>query len=156
MQQLKSKDIPVYRKKILKEDQDGLCAICGNPPRTPCLDHHHKKKIKGTGRIRGVVCSNCNVFLAKSENNAVRYGISHEELPEILRSMADYLEKDQYDLIHPSEKPHVPKLQKNSYNALRRVYNGKAKFPPYPKSGKMTKPLRKLFKRFSIEPKFYK
>jgi hypothetical protein len=156
MYQLKSKDVPVYREKILNEDQNGRCAICGNIPKIPCLDHHHKKRVKGTGQIRGVVCSNCNVFLAKSENNAVRYGISHDELPDILRSMANYLERKQYELIHPSEKTQEPKLQKTSYNVLKRVYNGKARFPPYPKSGKMTKPLRKLFKHFKIEPKFYK
>jgi hypothetical protein len=156
MYQLKSKDIPKYRDEILNNDQNGVCAICGKIPKTPCLDHHHKKRIKGTGQIRGVLCSSCNIFLAKAENNASRYGVSKENLPHILRRMATYLEKEPYDLIHPSEKPPEPKLQKTSYNALKRVYNGKAKFPPYPKSRKMTKPLKKLFKRFKVEPKFYK
>jgi hypothetical protein len=160
MIQLKNKDIKHYREHILEHDQNGLCAICGKPPKNPCLDHHHKKKIKGTGQIRGVVCSSCNIFLAKSENNAVRYNISQKDLPQILRSIADYIEKEQYDLIHPSEKPPTPVLQKSSYNKLKSVYNGKAKFPEYrTRNNKnvqtLTKKLKKLFDAYDIEPKFY-
>ena len=66
MKQLKSKEIKSLRKYILKK-QKGQCWICGKIPKIACLDHHHKKKIKGTGQIRGVLCSNCNVFIAKVE-----------------------------------------------------------------------------------------
>jgi hypothetical protein len=149
---LTPKDIPIIRKKILNEDQDGKCLICGNPPTRPCLDHHHKKKVKGTGKIRGVLCSNCNVFLAKIENNCRRYAISHDALPDVLRNIADYLEKEQYNMIHPSD---VPLLKKSSYNALKRAYNGKKKFPAYPRSKKMTKALEALFEAYNIEPEYY-
>jgi len=155
MKQLKKNEIKKYRDIILKE-QKGVCWICGKPPNIACLDHHHKKKINGTGQIRGVLCSNCNVFLAKSENNCIRYGISYSDLPYILRKMADYIEKEQYELIHPSEKPPEKKLQKSSYNKLKKIYNGRAKFPSYPKSGKLTKALTKLFEQYKIVPKFYK
>jgi len=149
---LKSKDIPGVREQILNEDQDGKCLICGNSPKRPCLDHHHKKKVKGTGKIRGVICSNCNVFLAKIENNCKRYAISHSALPDVLRNIANYLEKEQYDMIHPSD---APLLKKSSYNALKRAYNGKKKFPVYPRSKKMTKALQALFEAYNVEPEYY-
>lgn len=155
MKQLKQSEIKYYRSLILEEYQQGKCAICGNIPSNPCLDHHHTKKIGGTGQIRGVLCSNCNIFLAKSENNCKRYGISQKQLPEILRAMANYLEQDQYDIIHPSElKP--KRLMKSSYNELKKAHTGKKKFPEYPRSGKLTKPLERLFEAYGIEPKFYK
>ena len=36
--------------------QKGLCAICGNPMKRPCVDHNHE-----TGEIRGLLCYGCNV-----------------------------------------------------------------------------------------------
>ena len=154
MKQLKQTDVPLFREKILNE-QNGKCLICGNEPKIPCLDHSHKKRIKGTGLVRGVLCSSCNIFIAKSENNCMRYGFSPEELPDILRSMANYLEKEHYPYIHPSEAPKPKKLTKRSYNSLKRAYTGRKKFPPYPKSGKLTKPLKTLFESYNITPNFY-
>lgn len=165
MRQLKSTDIPKLRSWILKKKQGGKCAICGAIPERPCLDHHHVKKIKGTGRIRGVLCNKCNVFIAKSENNCLRYGISQTDLPKILRSMAEYLERNQYPYIHPSEKPSVQILTRRSYDKLQRAYTGRAKFPAYRtiKRGKtvrnaqtLTKKLETLFAQYKIKPEFYK
>ena len=155
MQQLKQSDIKSIRKQIL-EEQNGVCLICGKEPKIACLDHSHRKRIHGSGLVRGVLCSSCNIFIAKSENNCMRYGFSQDELPNIMRKMAEYLERDHYPYIHPSEAPKKEKLKKRCYNVLKKVYTGKAKFPPYPKSGYLTKPLKKLFDRFSIEPQFYK
>lgn len=157
--QLQSKDIPKVREKILK-DQCGLCPICKREISDPCLDHHHKKKIKGTGLIRGVLCRSCNVFIAKAENNCVRYGILQIELPSILRNFADYLEQEHYPLIHPSEKPKTKILKKSAYNKLKKAYKGKAKFPLYrTRKNKnvqtLTKPLKKLFEEYNIKPEFY-
>jgi len=156
MQQLKQKDIKPIRDMILNEDQSGICLICGKEPKIACLDHSHKKRIKGTGLIRGVLCSSCNVFIAKSENNCMRYGFSQNELPDILRSMAEYLERDHYPYIHPSEAPKPKKLKKRSYNVLKKAYIGRAKFYSYPKSGYLTKPLARLFEEYNIVPQFYK
>jgi hypothetical protein len=38
-------------------EQGGVCAICGNPPKTRRLhiDHDHK-----TGKVRGLLCHRCN------------------------------------------------------------------------------------------------
>ena len=59
-------------------------------------------------------------------------------------------------MLHPTEAPKLPKLKKSSYNKLKKVYDGRAKFPPYPASKKLIKALEKLFKKYNIEPKFYK
>lgn len=151
--QLKQSDIPSYRAAILKK-QNGLCIMCGHPPHNPVLDHHHTKKNKGTGLIRGVLCSGCNVLLAKMENNCIRYGVSHEKLPYVLNRMADYLRKPQYSLIHPSEKAKAPRIMKSSWNELKA--KGKKMVPPYPKNGKMNARLEKAFLLFNIEPRYYK
>ena len=156
--QLKQKDIPKIRRRLLIK-QKGKCDICRIAPKTPCLDHHHIKRVKGTGQIRGVLCSACNIFIAKSENNAIRYGVSQEELPNRLRLFADYLEKKQYPFMHPSEATPIPKLMKSSYNKLKRYFKQtgrKNKFPDYPKSGKLIKELEELFKHVNFEPEFYK
>jgi len=41
----------------LLAEQGGVCAICGNPPKTRRLsiDHDHK-----TGAVRGLLCFQCN------------------------------------------------------------------------------------------------
>lgn len=162
--QLKSTEVPSLRKYILKE-QNGVCPICGKKITDPVLDHHHKKKIKGTGLVRGVLCRSCNVLLAKLENNAVRYKISQEELPMVLIGMFKYLISPHYPYIHPSEAPKKQILTKSSYNKLARAHrinDNTSKFPEYRynKKGKpiqgMTKPLEKLFTLYDIEPEFYK
>ncbi len=153
--QLKAKEIPEIRERILKE-QNGLCLICLNEPEVPCLDHDHVKKIKGTGRVRGVLCRNCNILLAKLENNCVRYNVKIKNLPFILQNMLNFLKKNQYPYIHPSEAPKPKQLKKTSYNKLKKVYNKKKKFPEYPKSKQLTKNLEKLFIEYNIKPEFYK
>ena len=71
----------------LLEQQDNKCAICGESETAPntwkkeqarrlAVDHCHK-----TGIIRGLLCYRCNVTLGKAEDN-----------PDLLRSMANYLE----------------------------------------------------------------
>ena len=61
-----------------------ICPICKKKITSPVVDHEHSSRIFGTGRIRDTICSNCNVFIAKVENNCKRYGIVLEELPEVL------------------------------------------------------------------------
>jgi hypothetical protein len=163
--QLKSSDVANVRENILHEQQ-GICLVCKNEIEqgTACLDHDHKKKVGGTGRIRGVLCRNCNIFVAKSENNCKRYGISKAELPQVLRNMADYFERDQYPLIHPSEAPKKKVVTKASWNKMYSWHakNGTAKrIKPYLMRGNkkvqgLTKPLKKMFEMAGVEPEFYK
>ena len=55
------------------ESQGGGCAICGakknNNPRMKylCIDHSHK-----TGKVRGILCQDCNFFLGHLEKQLSR------------------------------------------------------------------------------------
>lgn len=57
---------------ILVKQQNGLCAICGTVettsnqfgPRSLCVDHDHK-----TGKVRGLLCSQCNHLLGNAKDN---------------------------------------------------------------------------------------
>lgn len=64
--------------ETLLDQQDGRCAICNQPPDKQALhvDHCHT-----TGKIRALLCRTCNVALGAAQDS-----------PELLRSMADYLE----------------------------------------------------------------
>lgn len=66
-------------KRMLKE-QKGLCAICFNPPRAKkrkvlSIDHDHS-----TGKVRGLVCANCN------------RGLHYLDKPHWLDQAFEYLE----------------------------------------------------------------
>lgn len=152
--QLKNKDLLPLRKKLEKK-QNNLCLICEKELSSPVLDHQHKKRIKGTGLIRGVLCRQCNVMLGKVENNCVRYSIKQNELPFILRNMANYLERKHLPYIHPSEAPKQKKLKKSSYKKLAKIIGDEQKVPDYPKSGKLTKSLKKLYLKYGVRPEFY-
>ena len=67
----------------LLDSQQGCCAICESPKPSSgrykhfCVDHDHN-----TGRIRGLLCMNCNITLGRLRDD-----------PEVLRKAADYLER---------------------------------------------------------------
>jgi Recombination endonuclease VII len=158
--QLRQKDIPVYRERIA-EEQNFVCAICIGPLVSGAsLDHQHKTKaetigVNGAGLIRGVLCRDCNVFEGKIWNNSKRFG-KFDDLPQFLRNLADYLEKDNYPYIHPREAPQVQKVSKRQYNKLVKAYSDqtalKAKLPPFPGKRKPSQKLLSLFTRFNISP----
>jgi len=70
-------------KKLFKETKNGHCIICGvsakeclkKQRKSLCIDHDHI-----TGKIRGIICSNCNKALGHVQDD-----------PEILFKMIDYL-----------------------------------------------------------------
>ena len=70
-------DINQYNELLKK--QNGVCAVCGNPPgkRSLHVDHSHK-----TGAVRSLLCSNCNTALGKVEDNI-----------GLLKSLIKYLQK---------------------------------------------------------------
>lgn len=63
----------------LMDYQDGTCAICGRPPKNNKfnVDHDHK-----TGKIRALLCVNCNTNLLPIVEN----------YPDWVRAAFDYLE----------------------------------------------------------------
>jgi len=63
----------------LVKRQNGLCAVCGKPPRSKfrlSVDHCH-----ATGTVRGLLCSDCNLILGYAHDN-----------PHVLRAAARYIE----------------------------------------------------------------
>ena len=68
--------------KAMLERQDHCCAICGSTEwpgkdNRPHVDHDH-----ATGRIRGILCSKCNLAIGHMDDD-----------PKRLRAAADYLER---------------------------------------------------------------
>jgi len=57
------RDRRAIRHIILEFVQSGLCAICGIEDTNWCLDHDHR-----TGKVRGVLCTGCNILLGQIEN----------------------------------------------------------------------------------------
>ena len=77
------------RDRLLAE-QGGVCAICGNPPKTRRLsiDHDHK-----TGATRGLLCFRCNralptyvdgVWLHEAARYLIRFE-TRDTLPSLIR-----------------------------------------------------------------------
>lgn len=66
-------DLLTYQK--MSASQQGACAICGGMDCKLFVDHDHK-----TGRVRGLLCSACNLLLGKAR-----------ESEEILLRAASYL-----------------------------------------------------------------
>ena len=160
MIKLKNKEIKIYRDKIL-EEQGGICPLTGKKivEGKAVLDHQHSLKNEelgkqGAGCIRGVLDFRANSFEGKILYWFKRLGVSKFiSLPLFLRNLAEYLEKDTYPLIHPSEiKP--KKLTKVCYNKLVKVAGDQ--IPPYPKSKKLTKKLNELFIEHDVKITYYK
>ena len=135
-----STSVRLIRESFLKKSY--ICPICNKEINNPVVDHQHKKKVRGTGRIRNNICSNCNVFIAKTENNCTRFKIAQEELPEVLKNISEYFGAQQYNIIHYTDKESRPTLSKIQANKVLKyweyLYPGKKKLK-YPKSGVLTK-----------------
>lgn len=67
--------------EVMLANQSGVCAICGREPdgfqRAFAVDHDHI-----TGRVRGILCPDCNRGLGGFQDD-----------PELLRKAAEYLAK---------------------------------------------------------------
>lgn len=68
-QRLKQYGLTVDSYERMRNGQSGMCAICLTPPRRGRLyvDHCHK-----SGRVRGLLCSDCNLGLGKFNDDADR------------------------------------------------------------------------------------
>jgi hypothetical protein len=154
--QLKTTEVATLRNELLAK-QKGRCPLCGKVILDAVLDHSHKKKLGGSGQIRGVICRTCNSFLGKIENNSKRFWIAPKDLADFLEATANYLRQPDLPYIHPSEKPKRLRLQKSSYLKLKKVYKGKGALPLYnDKTCLLTVKLAALFEEYGIEPAFYR
>lgn len=137
---------PILKRRIKYEDA--------------VFDHRHKRKdeeigVDGKGLLRGVIHKNANVFEGKALKLFRRYGLYKFDmpLPELLRSIAEYIERypmwlDNIRYIHPDERQKPKMLGKRQYNKIKKfyfkMYPKRKKIPEYPKSGKLTKEFAKL------------
>jgi hypothetical protein len=79
------------------EHQPKACPLILRKTSDWVVDHCHK-----SGMVRGVVSRVGNSLLGKIENFAYRRcQISQSHLPAVLRGIADYLEREQLDVLHP-------------------------------------------------------
>lgn len=169
--EMKQKDIKTLREKIYLNNNK-ICPVLNTeiPLEKMVLDHAHKRKCDeyapNKGTVREVLEFRVNAFCGKIENNFKRYGLDKEyDLVQVLRNAANYFEAGPYRdeegfmYIHPREVHPEKKLKKQSYNKLLKIYTasgGKAKFPEYPKSKKLSKKLSALFDKYEVQPEFYK
>ena len=76
---LKKYRLTVEHFETMKASQNGLCAICGEPPNEGykhlCVDHCHN-----TGVVRGLLCQKCNKALGGFNDN-----------PALLQTAIEYL-----------------------------------------------------------------
>lgn len=72
------------------------CPITGEElAQSSHLDHDHR-----SGMVRGLISPLANLLLGKVEN-AMSFSTGEKNLPDILRKMADYLEKPKTNILHP-------------------------------------------------------
>lgn len=88
-----AQEIKDFRDKISKGN-GGLCELSGEKLLRPCLDHDHI-----TGQCRGVVSQHFNTYEGRVLKYWNKYCAKHTNLtlPEFLRRLADYYEKDWSD-----------------------------------------------------------
>jgi hypothetical protein len=59
----------------LQEKQAGRCACCGNLQKNLVVDHDHD-----TGRVRGLLCNNCNLMIGYALDDPRRLQLGIEYL----------------------------------------------------------------------------
>jgi len=170
--EIKSGDLSKIRQELY-DAQSGVCPILKQnfPIESFVVDHQHRlnksQKIgeDGAGLIRGAIQRHANALEGKIVNNWRRNGMDKFDisLPDFLRNLADYLERPNTDIVHPTELPGQPKIKKSNYNKLLKVLDDKdkTKIPAWKEDVKsrhrmkMTKPLEKLYEKYNITPEFY-
>ena len=84
-------------KKYREANDPGVCPILARPMKRTVVDHDHK-----TGEVRGVIDFNANNLLGVIERKYFSYCSGDpNELPNVLRRIADFLEKPKSGHLHP-------------------------------------------------------
>ena len=158
MRQLKNQQEANTLKLELLEAQGFTCPITGYrlTMEDAALDHCHK-----TGQIRGPIFGGANRMLRESQ--WVRFGIRREDIPSVLRKMADHIERPQLEILHHTCRKKEPVLQKTSFLQLKKEIEKSGKPPAWfrysTRNGKpaqkMNAKLRALFDKYGIAPRFY-
>lgn len=132
-------------REILTKEQKGLDPITGLPLQTPCLDHKHDLE----SLVRGVLSRQINAYVGKLENNYKMYiGYwCNIPLPELLRNIADYLEKPEDKRYRHSGwlkkvQTEFNKLNSSEQNEVLRSLIGK--------TGKNPKERKELFRKILL------
>lgn len=164
MRYIKTSEILALKKELL-EKQGFKDAITGKDLdlNDSVLDHQHKLNKSqelgedGAGLVRGVLDRQVNMAEGKITNALRRFcGITTTaDRIEFLEKLIEYYKQGTTDIVHPTEVPKLPNVSKRNFNILKKQYS--AKYPKkktleYPKSGKLTKNLEKLFAEFGINP----
>lgn len=115
---IKIGDIPAYRHKY-SLDQGGKCWLCDIDLSTvtPCLDHDHE-----SGRLRGVLCQNCNGIEGKIHNLA-RRGKRGKTKVDFLERILRYWNNFSgcpREYIHPTHKTEDEKRLRRNKKARER------------------------------------
>ena len=101
-------------KDYRKENAPRSCPILPDRKSDWVVDHDH-----GTGMVRGVISRVGNSLLGKVENFlARRVGAKPKDFPKILRNMADYLERESTDVLHPVGLTQLTKRFSNNLTSL--------------------------------------
>ena len=161
MRQMEHKELKPFREAEVHKIGH-ICPICKikREKHEFVVDHQHKTKVEvngvnGAGMIRGIICFKCNATEGKMLSRFKRSGLNGEvPFTDFLRELADYLDQDVTDIIHPTEKPKVKKLMKRPFNKLKKLHDDKyprRKKLEYPKSCKPTKLIKDLSVEFNIE-----
>lgn len=131
------------------------------------LDHIHRRFKNqplgedDAGFCRGVLCRQCNSWEGKVFNAHRRMGLHKKELDQfsLLENLIEY-GRDKtlvnQQIVHPTEAPKDKKVKKSCYNKLKKtILKEKGKMVEYPKSKKLTKPLKEAFEKYNIEVEYY-
>ena len=109
--------------KWREENKPKHCPILNDRNSDWVVDHVHR-----TGMVRAVISRMGNSLLGKIENYLYkRCGQSPKNFPTILRNIADYLEREQTDVLHPVGLTQLTKRFRNNltsdeqYSLLRDI-----------------------------------
>lgn len=84
-------------KEFRELNKPNDCPILWTKIKNPVLDHDHQ-----TGEVRGVIDNNANNLIGVIENKFFSYcSGKKEDLPDVLRRVADYLERPRTGYLHP-------------------------------------------------------
>lgn len=84
-------------KEYREAHNPGVCPILARPMTKTVVDHDHK-----TGEIRGVIDFNANNLLGVIERKFFSYCSGDaKDLPNVLRNIADFLERPRSGHLHP-------------------------------------------------------